>query len=200
MKDKLVENQILECQNTLRNLVASRNAIAGMKILQGNIEEAAAYYKQTLEDCKKYLEGDEIHTDLVQLIHCNFNLLCCEKWRPGLLDVSFVNEIRATMNQEINVFLEKSKSNLDKAIANLATHTLPENLIDDAFYLMHFVSMNLDKAVAMNLEDSTFPQGNRDVFSVFKFSDTMQDWNSNDRFIAAFKKSLQVSFYSPFSQ
>lgn len=192
VKEKLVENQILECQITLRNYVACRNATAGLEILQGKIDEAAACYKETLAECKKYLETDEIHTDLMQLIHCNYNLLSCEGMKPGLFDASFLQEIQKTLDQETEEFLDKSKKNLEKAITNCFMNDIPPDLMDDSFRIMLAVATNLNNGIAVDVETSFILGGNEDVNSVFQFSDHLQDLHPKSKPIVAFKKSLQV--------
>lgn len=193
VKEKLVENQILECENSLRNYVACHNAIAGLDILQGNIDQAAACYKETLAQCKKYYEMNQIRTDLVQLIHCNFNLLCCEEMSPGLLEPNFLKEVRESLKQEEEEFLEKSRKNLEKAIANCFSNDLPQNLIDDSFRFMQSVTTELNNGIAVDVENQFNSYENDIVYSVFQFVDRLQDSNPKNRSIIAFKKSLRVS-------
>lgn len=192
VKEKLVENQILECQNSLRNYVACHNAMAGLDILQGDIEGAAACYKETLAQCKKYNELNQIHTDLVQLIHCNFNLLCCEEMRPGLLEPSFLQEVRESLRQEEEEFLEKPRKNLEKAIANCFSNDLPQNLIEDSFRFMQSVTTELNDGIAVDVESRLHSYGDENVLSVFQFVDRLQDSNPKNKSIIAFKKSLRV--------
>ena len=188
-----MENQILECENSLRNYVACHNAIAGLDILQGDVSQAAARYKETLAQCKKYNEMNQIRTDLVQLIHCNFNLLCCEEMSPGLLEPYFLQEVRESLKKEEEEYLEKSKKSLEKAIANCFSNDLPQNLIDDSFRFMQSVTTELNGGIAVDVEDQFNSYGNDAVYSLFQFVDRLQDSNPKNKSIIAFKKSLRVS-------
>ena len=75
IQSNLEETIQMDCEGAWRDLIATRNAICGLLILQGNRRQAIENYKQTLEYCKEQKEKNRIDTDHLQIIHCLHNLV-----------------------------------------------------------------------------------------------------------------------------
>ena len=115
----LVEDYTAACTAALRDVVATRNAIAGLLILQGGWEEAFAEYQTTLEFCRGVEAKQGVKTDAFQVIHCLWNALACCAQRPALQTAEQQEASRTELVALEASFLEKTQARLAQAEQNL---------------------------------------------------------------------------------
>ena len=169
--------------------------MAGLMILQGHVEQAANLYKETLSNCTKWENSLSVHTDTVQLIHCNYNLLCCEELSPGVLDPSTIDGVRNKLRDLENEFILKPRENLDKAIAHKNSIEISDTLIDTTFRMIHTISVELNEGQL--IEEAPFPplQTDYDVVSLFTFADYIVNLAPQDKSVKMFMRALRVVVY-----
>ena len=176
--------------------MACRNAMAGLMILQGYVEQAANLYKETLSNCTKWENSLSVHTDVVQLIHCSYNLLCCEELSPGVLDPSTIDGVRNKLRDLENEFIAKPRDNLDRSISHRNSIEIPDELIDTTFQMIHVISVELNEG--QPIEEEPFPplQSDYDVASLFTFADYIANLVPQDKSVKMFMRALRVVIYS----
>ena len=176
--------------------MACRNAMAGLMILQGYVEQAANLYKETLSNCTKWENSLSVHTDVVQLIHCSYNLLCCEELSPGVLDPSTIDGVRNKLRDLENEFIAKPRENLDRSISHKNSIEIPDVLIDTTFQMIHVISVGLNEGQPIEEEPFLPLQSDYDVASLFTFADYIANLVPQDKSVKMFMRALRVVIYS----
>ena len=133
IQEKLVEESMNNCTAALRNLVATKNAISGLAILQDHWDDAFANYQSTLAYCKSVDATRGVKTDTFQIIHCLWNALECCKVNPELLSAEQQAEYLSELTELQNHFLAKAEEKLAKAVENVTKCEFKTGDLDAAF-------------------------------------------------------------------
>lgn len=133
IQEKLVEESMNNCTSALRNLVATKNAISGLAILQDHWDDAFANYQSTLAYCKSVDATRGVKTDTFQIIHCLWNALECCKVNPELLSAEQQAEYLSELTELQNHFLAKAEEKLAKAVENVTKCEFKTGDLDAAF-------------------------------------------------------------------
>lgn len=103
-----------DCETALRDLVACRNAIAGIYILQKRWKEASDVYRETLDFCAEQKKEHGVETDALQQIHCLFNMVAIND-HSGALSPQMVEETKKREQDLCQLFVERSSLSMEKA-------------------------------------------------------------------------------------
>ena len=93
-----------DCETALRELVASRNAVAGILILQKRWKEASEMYQKTLDFCGEQKREQGIETDALQQIHCLANMVAIND-HAGALSPQQVEETKQRERELCRLFV-----------------------------------------------------------------------------------------------
>lgn len=133
IQEKLVEESMNNCTAALRNLVATKNAISGLAILQDRWDEAFANYQSTLAYCKSVDATRGVKTDTFQIIHCLWNALECCKVNPELLSAEQQTGYLSELSELQNQFLAKAEEKLARAVESVTKCEFKPGDLDTAF-------------------------------------------------------------------
>ena len=137
----------------MRDVVATKNAIAGLLILENKWEEAFAQYQATLGFCRAVEEKQGVKTDAFQVIHCLWNSLACCAQCPSLLTAEQQTACRAELAALEQSFLAKTREKLEQTKTNLETQPFEIHDVDVALgYLREWATM-LNFGVEVNLRE-----------------------------------------------
>lgn len=103
-----------DCETALRELVASRNAVAGILILQKRWKEASEMYQKTLDFCGEQKREQGVETDALQQIHCLANMVAIND-HAGALSPQQVEETKQRERELCRLFVERSSLSMKKA-------------------------------------------------------------------------------------
>ena len=115
IQSNLEETIQIDCEGAWRDVVATRNAICGLLILQGNRIEAINRYQQTLKDCEKQIELNSIHTDHLQTIHCLHNLIEMNQIE-STLSCDEIERLLMEKQREETIYVSRSNDALNQTI------------------------------------------------------------------------------------
>lgn len=112
--DQLIRKSALQCTEDNRLIVSSFNALAGLYLLKEDYKEAAAMYREVLQQERKY--QDKFRTDKLQMIHTLENL-------ADLLDLNIAgigftlrdDSLRSEANELKRSYLESYASEVESA-------------------------------------------------------------------------------------
>ena len=115
IQSNLEESLNLDCEGILRDLVATRNAICGLLVLDGKISEAINEYKLTLKFCEEQKEKNKIDTDNLQLIHCLHNMVEMNQIQ-NILSSEEIEQAKNREQTESSKYVSRSQEMLMKAV------------------------------------------------------------------------------------
>ena len=113
VQQDLKESIRKDCESKLRDVVASRNALAAIHYLMHGAKETIGIYQNTLEFCIEQNANYSVQTDHLQLIHICRNLLLCDEECSTLSSVKR-NEIESIQIEHTNAFLELARQALQR--------------------------------------------------------------------------------------
>ena len=199
IQEKLVEESMNNCTAALRNLVATRNAISGLAILQNRWDDAFANYQSTLAYCKSVEATRGVKTDPFQIIHCLWNALECSKVNPGLMGAEQQTACLSELTELQNQFLGKAEEKLAKAVENATKCEFKPADLDEVIDILRTWAkrLNFDNAFQYDLKEfQPFLFSPSDYACFFKKRFRRCVVHTRDSSIVRFLTSLQVGALS----
>ena len=187
-----MEDSLADCTSTLRDLVATKNAIAGLLILLNEWGKAFAEYQTTLEFCRGLESKQGVKTDSFQVIHCLWNSLACCVHCPELLPAEKRTASSKELSQLETSFLDRTHAKLKQAESNLEQHALDLEELDVVMgYIRDWATrMNFNKEVVIGKEECKYRQ--EGCSYLFSCDYRYENVTTTDSQVISFMSTIQV--------